>query len=146
MLKNYNQIVIELGGFVSTWEDNFNDGQIGDYSLNTWDIKTEKLIFKKITKKEIKEIKKAIFNKLNDNLYKNISIRTFNKYVEIIDNRVIYSQYTNDDNTREPNRKECREFKQGIRNLYVQDINITVSINSRNIEESDLEIILKGGR
>lgn len=143
MLKNYNQIVIELGGFVDVWQDNFNEGQIGNYSSNSWELKTEKLIFQKITKKEIKEIKKALFNKLNDNLYKNISMKTFNKYVETIDNRLCYSQYTNEDNTGEPSCKDYREFKKGNKNLYVQDINITVSINSQDIKECDLIKILE---
>lgn len=139
--KNYNNIVVEIGGFITVWEDNFNDGEVRD-GINEWNLEENKIIFEKLNKKTLKEIKKALFNKMNDELYKKLTIRKFKKYVGILDNRVCFNQYTNDDNDWTPSREDFREWKKGNINLYVQDINITLKINGEDVLEEDLEKII----
>lgn len=139
--KNYNNIVVEIIGFITVWEDNFNDGEVRS-DINEWEIEKTQLIFEKLNKKTLKEIKKALFNKMNDTLYEDLTIRKFKKYVQIIDNRVCFSQYTNDDNDCTPTREDFREWKKGKINLYVQDINIILQINGENVLEEDLNKIV----
>lgn len=139
--KNYNNIVVEISGFITVWEDNFNDGEVRS-DINEWEIEKTQLIFEKLNKKTLKEIKKALFNKMNDTLYEDLTIRKFKKYVQIIDNRVCFSQYTNDDNDWTPTREDFREWKKGKINLYVQDINIILQINGENVLEEDLNKIV----
>lgn len=139
--KNYNNIVVEISGFITVWEDNFNDGEVRS-DINEWEIEKTQLIFEKLNKKTLKEIKKALFNKMNDTLYEDLTIRKFKKYVQIIDNRVCFSQYTNDDNDCTPTREDFREWKKGKINLYVQDINIILQINGENVLEEDLNKIV----
>lgn len=143
MLEKYNKIVVTIDGYVDVWRDNWEKGDVSLETVNSWLLDKQTLRFDKITKKSIKEIKQAIFKKLNDNLYNEISMRKFNKYIQVIDNRVYWSQYTNDDNTGEPTRKEYREFRKGLIDFYVQDINITVEINGQPIEENDLITIIE---
>lgn len=79
---------------------------------------------------------------MNDTLYEDLTIRKFKKYVQIIDNRVCFNQYTNDNNDWTPSREDFREWKKGNINLYVQDINITLKINGENVLEEDLNKIV----
>lgn len=55
--KNYNNIVVEISGFITVWEDNFNDGEVRS-DINEWEIEKTQLIFEKLNKKTLKEIKK----------------------------------------------------------------------------------------
>lgn len=139
--KKYNQFEITIGGHVDVWVDNNKNGQQGNF-VNFWDLQGKIFTVEKLDKKSLKEIKKNILEVLNHNLYKNITVRKFNKYVDIIDNRILWSQYTNEDNTGGPTKSDWIKFRKGTKNLYVQDLNITVTINGEDVEEDDLKAIL----
>ena len=140
--KDYNRLVVEIGGFTIVSQDNWNDGEVG--LVNEWELEKTYLKLNDLNKKAFKEIKKAIFERLNQELYKNMSMKYFNKYVckNIIDNRICWSQYTNEDNSWEPTKKEYRDFKKGLKDLYIQNINISVKINGEKVTENDLYTIL----
>lgn len=139
--KKYNQFEITIGGYVGVWVDNNKNGQQGNF-VNFWDLQGKIFSVEKLDRKSLKEIKKNILEVLNHNLYKNITARKFNKYVDIIDNRVLWSQYTNEDNTGDPTKSDWIKFRKGTKNLYVQDLNITIYINGEEIAEEDLRKII----
>lgn len=141
--KDYNKLIVEIAGFTYVTVDNWNDGELGQ--VNEWELEKTYLELNTLNKKAFKEIKKAILERLNQELYKDITTRYFNKYVcdNIIDNRVCWSQYTNEDNSWEPTKKEYRDFKKGLKDLFIQNINISVKINGERVSEQDLYTILK---
>lgn len=139
--KKYNQFEITINGYVDVWLNNNENGQQGSF-VNFWDLQGKIFTVEKLDKKSLKEIKKNILEVLNNNLYKNITVRKFNKYVDIIDNRVLWSQYTNEDNTWEPSKSDWIKFRKGTKNLYVQDLNITVCINGEEMSEEDLRTLI----
>lgn len=139
--KKYNQFEITIGGYVDVWIDNNENGQQGGF-VDAWDLQKETFTIEKLNKKCLKEVKSRILEKLNRNTYKVVSARGFNKFVDIIDNRVLWSQYTNEDNTDEPSKSDWIKFRRGTKNLYVQDLNITVTINGEDVREDDLRAIL----
>lgn len=139
MLKGkYNKLVVELNGYVIVTRENYDKGELG--TITSYDLHKESFIIEDVTNKDsLLVIKNKLIEYLCGYSYETLpNIQT----LDIYENKASFSQYTDDENEYAPTKNDMELFKQGLKDLFLQDINIAVTINGEPILEDDLELII----
>lgn len=129
----YEKINLEIEFVADIFEENFEEGEL-DY-IHTWNLKENFII-----KNDIKDIVEAIKNFMENHLYykwENLKGIEYNKYIDEIQSNIT----VNEDN-EELSEYEYEEFKNG-ENFYSLNFNIKLKINDEDIEDKDLENVIK---
>ena len=129
----YNKINLGIEFIADVYEENFEEGEL-DY-IHTWDY-TENFTIKN----DIKNIVEAIKNFMENHLYykwENLKGIEYDEYVNSIQSNMLV-----DENNEELLKSEYEEFKNG-KNFYSLNFNIKLKINDEDIEDKDLENVIK---
>lgn len=141
-MKRYNNYQVEICGDVTVWADNYENGQVA-YDVNSWSLDVHKFNVDTLSKVNLSVIRKNIQDYLNKVLYSELKTKKFREGIEIGGDRLYYSQYTNVDNTGEPTKKDFKKWRDGLTDLYVQDIILYVDINGIRVDSKDLAEIIE---
>lgn len=127
---------VEISGFSDITEDNFKDGA----SINQCNyFDNEKISFSLDNLDNFETIiKDKIKDYLEDKIYYYEDVKE--EDISIIDDRLCLCQMVDNDNSQ-PSKYEFEQFERGKINLYIQDINIYVSINGTTLNENILRAI-----
>ncbi len=140
-MRKYNNYQIEICGDVTVWIDNYENDQIS-YGVNSWSLDAHRLNVSTLSKINLSRIRKCIQDYLNEVLYSELKTKKFREGIAIGGDKLHYSQYTNPDNTGEPTKKDFKKWRDGLADLYVQDIILYVNINGVRVDSKDLAEII----
>lgn len=129
----YEKINLEIEFVADIFGESFEKGEL-DY-IHTWDYNENFTI-----NNDIKDIVKSIKDFMENHLYydwKNLKDIKYDEYVNSIQSNMLV-----DENNEELLKSEYEEFKNG-KNFYSLNFNIKLKINDKDIEDKDLENIIK---
>jgi hypothetical protein len=131
---------ITIKGYVRVTEDNINEGELDE--VNSWNLDKEELILNNLDDiSNLKEIKILILEILNDQSFKTITEDNILDEISVSEGQINYYQQVDEDNNQ-PSIKELEDFRNGLCNLYAQDISFNIKINDIDIHYDDLITIL----
>lgn len=129
----YEKFMLEIIFVADIYEESYDNGVL-DY-INTWNINENFII-----KDDIRDIVKSIKDFMENHLYydwKNLKGIEYDEYVNSIQSNMLV-----DENNEELLKSEYEEFKNG-KNFYSLNFNIKLKINDEDIEDKDLENVIK---
>lgn len=110
--------------------------------VNSWNLDKEELILNNLDDiSNLKEIKILILEILNDQSFETITENNILDKISVSEGQINYYQQVDEDNNQ-PSIKELEDFRNGLCNLYTQDISFNIQINDINIHYDDLITIL----